>query len=200
MYLLYEHHKDSSGNLLATDMLMTSWFPGKPGIAFKKPAEAAFFEFTKHIFKAVTYSQRAYDPDTKIWSFFGTAGQGVYAALKSSPMASIGLNFERIESLSDSVKAGYVGRSEKAFVFDPTDFFYTPEAPKPSGPSRSDAEKELKLIFGLSPNIGLECLDAVTVKKHYRAAALRLHPDRNAGDSSGMTTLNYFWQIFNKGV
>lgn len=201
MYLLYEHHKASDGALLATDMLMSSRFPGKPGINFKNPAEAAFFEFTKKTFKEVHASQRTYDPDTKIWSFFGGIGASIYKILKESPFASFagGIAFERIEDLAEAVKRGYVAKPEK-LAFDPSDFFYTPEAPAPSGPTRSEAEAKLKEIFELSVNIGLECLDVDTLKKHYRRTALRLHPDRNSGDASGMTNLNYYWQIFNGGT
>ena len=197
MYLLYEHHKDASGNLLATDMLMSSFFPGRPGIAFKKPAEAAFFEFTKHIFKAVHASQRSYDPDTKIWSFFAPAGAGVYKALKDSPMAKIGLLFEKIESLADAVRSGYIGLPPKGtFSFDAADFFYTPEAPKATGPTKDEASDKLALILGIS-STDLKAGNDLELKKLYRRAALRLHPDRNNGDASAMTDLNYLWQVYN---
>lgn len=199
MYLLYEHHKDSAGALLATDMLMSSRFPGKPGINFKNPAEAAFFEFTKKTFKEVHASQRTYDPDTKIWSFFGGIGASIYKILKESPFASFagGIAFERIEDLAEAVKRGYVAKPEK-LAFDPSDFFYTSEAPVPSGPSRSEAEKQLALLVGLEHS-ELKGLDPTMLRKVYLRAALRLHPDRNNGDATGMTNLNFYWQALNGG-
>lgn len=187
MYLLYEHHKGQDGQLLATDMLMSSFFPGTPRINFKVPTEAGTFEFTKKTFKEVHSSNRNYDPKTNIWSFFGGVGASIYKILKESPFAAFGLTFERVDGLSEQVIAGYVKRPEK-FLFDPSDFFYTPEAPKPSGPTKEQAETELKKLIG-----------PVLDRKAYLRACLSLHPDRpeNKGDASLMTNLNYYWQIYN---
>lgn len=194
MYLLYEHLKSPEGELLATDMLMTSWFPGKPGIDFRSPIQKGFFEFTKLTFKKVHISQRGYDPDTKIWTFFGDSGKSVYKDLKNSPMGKVGFKIERILGLSEQVKAGFIKKPEK-LAFDPADFFYTPEAPVSSGPTKEQVSEKLAVLLGISAE-QLKTGDDLGLKKLYRQAALRLHPDRNGGDSKGMTELNYFWQIY----
>lgn len=194
MYLLYEHLKDANGNLLATDMLMSSFYPGKPGINFKNPGEAGFFEFTKKTFKNIHISQRSYDPDTKIWSFLGRIGGTVYKVLHDSPLASVGLKFQRIESLRDQVLAGYVHAPTAQFAFDPQDFFYTPAPPVSTAPSKSEAARLLAPILGI-PESSIGSLEFKELKKYYRAAAMLAHPDRNGGDGARMTNLNYLWQI-----
>lgn len=200
MYLLYEHLKDSDGVLLATDMLLSEKYPGRPGVWIKNlnvQDTVLFLTIKDKIFKAVPIAQRNYDPDTHIWSFFSGVGTAVYKAISDSKLVDLGLKIQKIESLAEQVKAKFIAKPVKAEIFDPADFFYTPAAPIPSGPSKEQAEKKLKEIFMLSTNIGLACLDASTLKKHYRTAAMRLHPDRNAGDSNGMTELNYLWQVYN---
>lgn len=197
MYLLYEHLKDADGNLLATDMILSSWFPGKPGVNLKRADDNILFLTTKDkVFKAVPIAQRNYDPDTHIWTFFAGVGASVYKAILDSKLLEIGLKTQKIQNLAEQVKAHYVAKPSKE-VFDPSDFFYSPAAPVPSGPTKEQAEAKLKEIFQLSVNIGLGCLDAPTLKKHYRAAAMRLHPDRNNNDSTGMTELNFNWQVYN---
>ena len=195
MYLLYEHHKSPSNpdELLATDMLMTTWFPGKPGINFKSGYEKAFFEFTKKTFKDVHISKRAYADETKIWSFFGSSGASVYKTLKDSPLSALGLSFEQIDSLSDQVLSGYVRKNERAYAFDPADFFYTPEPPKSTALPRELLKEKLAVLMMIPPE-HLEVLSAQNLKQAYRAAALALHPDRNSGDGAKMSEFNMLWQ------
>lgn len=191
MYLLYEHFKSPSGEHLATDMMMSSWFPGKPGINFKRPADAACFEFCKATFKQVHIKDRTYNPDTNVWSFLGMTGQHVYKILKDSPIVKVGLLCERVEDLQGQSGAKYIKKPEKPFVFDASDFFYTPEAPAPSGPTREQARAKLAALLGMSEEDYLKA----NPRKLYLRGAMLFHPDRNNGDGAKMTELNYLWQI-----
>lgn len=190
MYLLYEFHTDSDGNLLATDMMLSSGFPGRTFIRFKDPIETGLFETCKKVFKDVHTKERTIDMDTYIWSFFGDAGKQVYERLKAMPLEQIGMVYERVENLAAQRASGSIA---KQTVFtNPKDFFYQSEAPASSGPSLEEVEKKLKNL------LGTEDLDTPGLKKVYFKAAMRLHPDRNNGDSSGMTELNYYWQEWQK--
>lgn len=196
MYLLYEHHKDSDGNILATDMLLTSVFPGKPFVSFKNAAEKAIFELCKLTFKEIHTKERTIDMDTYIWSFFGDAGRRVYEKLKASPLATVGLKFERVENLASQKASGYID-ALKASGMDPADFFYQQAAPASSGPTIEQVEKKLAALLDIdTPD--LETCAPGDLKKLYRQAAMRLHPDRNNGDAKGMTELNYYWQEWQK--
>ena len=191
MYLLYEHLKSPAGDLLATDMLLTSIYPGRPGVDFKNLNDSVIFLSTKDkVFKAVPSASRSYDPDTKIWTFLAGVGAQVYKAIKDSKLLELGLKIQSIENLADQVKSGRVSKPVVTIPIDPADFFYTPEAPKSLGPSKEDAAAALVKIFQLPAG------EEIT-RKHYLRAAMRLHPDRNGGDSNGMTELNFLWQVYN---
>lgn len=57
---------------------------------------------------------------------------------------------------------------------------------------------ELLSLLGLNAWGEFDSLmrDSAAAKKLYRAAALRLHPDRNNGDGSQMSKLNELWGIY----
>lgn len=193
MYLLYEHHKDpSTGALLATDMLLTSRFPGTPYVNFKSATEKAIFEFCKLTFKSIHTKERTIDMDTYIWSFFGNAGQRVYEQLKASALAAAGLSFQRVENLAEQKKNGFISLPA-ATKIDPADFFYQQAAPSSTAPARDEIKIKLSAILNLTGD-QLDSLSMAELKKDYRKAALRYHPDRNNGDAKQMTELNYWWQ------
>jgi hypothetical protein len=58
--------------------------------------------------------------------------------------------------------------------------------------------EELLSLLGLNSWGQLDSLlsDSKAARTKYRAAAMRLHPDRNAGDSSQMARLNQLWSIY----
>jgi hypothetical protein len=193
MYLLYEHHKNpSTGELLATDMLLTSYFPGAPRINFSSAEEKALFELCKLQFKSINAKERTIDMETYIWSFFGNAGQQVYNLIKGSPLASAGIKFERVERLVKQKAAGSIDRPSISTI-DPADFFYN-QASLGGAPSKDKIKAELEKLLAVGSLFDLEKIPAPDLKKHYRSAAMRLHPDRNGGDAKGMTELNYYWQ------
>jgi hypothetical protein len=192
MYLLYEHHKDASGQIIATDMLLTSVYPGASRVIFKSASEKAIFELCKLTFKEIHTKERTIDMDTYIWSFFGTAGKAVYDRLKASAIAAAGLQFQRIDNLAEQKKNGYI-RAPAASLFDAADFFYQQAAPSSNAPSKEQLKAQLAPMLGVPPE-ELEVQPLSALKKPYRQAAMRLHPDRNNGDATQMTELNYLWQ------
>jgi len=193
MYLLYEHFKSASGEILATDMLLTSRFPGSPFISFRDANEKALFEFCKLIFKSIHTKNRTIDMNTYIWSFLGSAGKDVYDKIKASPIVAAGLLFERVEDLKGQKAAGFIHRPDTSRI-DPSDFFYQQAAPASAKIlTRSEIAAKLAPMLQLTaPTI--EAADLSILKKEYRRAALRLHPDRNNGDATQMTELNWLWQ------
>ena len=192
MYLLYEHLKDSDGVLLATDMLLSTKYPGHPGVWLKQLSVAdsvLFLTIKDKVFKAVPTAQRSYDPETFIWTFMAGVGAQVYKTIKDSKLLELGLKIQKVERLAEQVKAVRIEKPLLSVPIDPADFFYTPEAPAPSGPTKEQSAQRLAEIFS--------CSEAEISRKHYLRAALRLHPDRNNGEAEGMTELNFLWQVYN---
>ena len=194
MYLLYEHHYAPDGAVLATDMIMTSVYPGRKGINWKSAADSAIFEFSKIVFKDVHIANRSYDNKSNVWTFLGTAGKDVYEKLKASPIIAVGLKLEAVEDLADQASSGYIKRPI-ATKWNANDFFYNPQGVQTGSTALTREVIAAKLsTLLLLPEAEILSGSAATLKKPYRAAALRLHPDRNQGDGSGMTELNYLWQ------
>lgn len=195
MYILYEHHKDSDGKILATDILLTSVFPGKNQIQFWNAVDKAIFGFVKEgVFKKVHTKFRTMDENTHIWSFFPPWGKWVYEQIKASPLGKAGVEFIAIEDLSGQAIAGYIKKSSMTKI-DPKDFFYQSEAPAKTGPTKDEIKVKLAGYLNLTGD-QLDSSTLAQLKKPYRLAALSLHPDRNNGDGSKMSDLNYYWQAW----
>ena len=196
MYLLYEHHFSPEGTVLATDMIMTSFYPGKKGINWRSAEDKAVFEFSKIVFKNIHIANRSYDDKSNVWTFLGETGKTVYEQLKNSPIVAVGLKLEQVEDLADQATSGYIKRPS-AQRWNSNDFFYNPQ-----GVAQGSAVLTKEAIAGkLAPLMLLSEAEILagsvsSLKKPYRVAALRLHPDRpeNQGSAAAMTELNYLWQ------
>lgn len=199
MYILYEHLRSPEGEILATQMLFSSYIGAAPKLNWRSDSEKAAAMLVKdQYFKAVPLAERMYSGAPEhIWTFLGASAKTVYDAIKTSPIASM-VQFLAIDGLEEQVKAGFVadpaknGKLPKA-----ADFFYNtaPAASTPALTRESAAEK-------LAPMLGVEATalaiaEPTALKKLYRSAALMFHPDRNNGDGSKMSELNMLWQVFN---
>lgn len=76
------------------------------------------------------------------------------------------------------------------------DFFYQDAQPASSSPSISLAQ--LKLV--LSALLEEPSIEGKDLKKLYRRAAMKCHPDRNNGDGTKMSELNFYYQQYTKLV
>jgi hypothetical protein len=193
MYLLYEHHFNADGSVAATDMMLSSSYPGKPWVNWRSASDKAIFEYSKIVFKNIHIQNRNYDPATNVWTFFSDNGKKVYEDLKASPIVGVGLKIERVENLADQAAAKYIAKPTIS-SWNSADFFYNPQGVVQStGPTKDQIVVKLATLLGIPEN-DLESLTLLDLKKPYRRAALALHPDRNGGDASQMTELNYLWQ------
>lgn len=193
MYVLFEHHVSPSGELLATDFLMTSSFPGANKVHFWNNQDKAIFNYVKdQIFKQVPVGKRAYDPDTYIWSFMEDAGKLVYDQIKADTLTKQFVFLERITNLDSQVRAGFISRS--AATLDPEEFFYNKAGSASRAPLKQDVLEELLEVLGYMPDYAFEALTPSEQRRAYRRAAIKCHPDVNNGDGSKMSTLNMLWQ------
>lgn len=59
-----------------------------------------------------------------------------------------------------------------------------------------DDRKTLVELTGVSDFSDIDRADPVALKKLYRATAIKLHPDKNGGDHSRMSTFTQLWGIY----
>jgi len=175
-------------------------------INWKNPTEKSIQAIISSIFKQVELKSRVYDDSTKIWTFLGHYGKVIITNLES--MATQGLlpntTIKEIQDLEPKVVIGRLNArtdpKENDKKYSVEDFFHN---------SVSSGSSELSghaLITRLAPLLSLSIdelskeSDNSKLKRIYRQAALRLHPDRNNGDGSKMSELNMLWNIFMQQV
>jgi DnaJ domain len=117
----------------------------------------------------IPVSDRAYDPNTRIWS----VAEKYWPSLKELLQHS---TFQIDESKKLKLE----------------DFFY--EAPAPAVPTRDSLGNSICKLLGVTSDV---LSDSAALKKAYRKKALELHPDRNNGDGSKMSELNSIWSQYN---
>jgi len=150
------------------------------------------------LLKQIPSSLRAFDNETKVWTIpldkFEFLQQTILKALnyKYKQYSKGNLIAEAILFNPDAAKYAEVPKAE--------DFFY--EQPAGNFESSSDTltfqQLEEKLQELLGTNSIISALGDDYRKKLYRKAAMKYHPDRNNGDGSKMSELNYYWQEYQK--
>jgi hypothetical protein len=199
MYVFYQHHKDPSGHVLLTEMRRSS-YSNRWKIAFNSPTEEAAHKACVIAHKTPPSAKRSYDDNTKVWTYFDDWGEKVIKQMETLCLG-LGVKFSAIEVedlayLNTQYSFDYK-KLRKPAAINPEDFFYN-TAP-PTGTSALTAEQIQKGLISLLeiPVTTLAGIDAAELKRFYRKAALRLHPDRNNGDGSKMSELNMLWGLYN---
>ena len=186
MYVYYEHHKDASGKIVLTELVLSSWSTGRLGINFGNSTENMIFEICKLTLKHAPVAQRSFDPATNVWSYFDEWGQFTLMRLVSVT-DSIAQKVTLIEVQDLAAQAVNKRINLSAKRMRPEDFFYNYGKPVAQAAMTKDTlEQKLKSLMG-------ETID----KSAYRRAALKYHPDRNNGDGSKMSELNSLWSVYN---
>lgn len=192
MYAFYEHFKDPSGKILATEIIMSSKRDSF-SIAFYNNTEKAIFELAKTILKMPPIGARSYDTITNIWSYNAPYGEQVLVKLPEVTKAISAVECLEVSDLQTQNAAGYINWSTKHKPkLSAEEFFYNHGvAQSAGGPTKEQIVNKLIML--------LELQDAASIdKRAYRQAALRLHPDRNNGDGTRMSELNMYWVMYNQ--
>jgi hypothetical protein len=173
------------------------------------------------VVKSIPAIERTYDDKTNIW----TVETSVWEELKPRLLhgASVVGGYLTATPLSDFSSSHWSGQRNISYatlkdyvmnnplplghqkaIPNAEDFFYTHSQPATTK-SESAHDIQMKLEGLLEPVCGIFSIreqDDTQLKKLYRKAAMLYHPDRNAGDSSRMTELNYYYQLYtsHKGV
>ena len=186
MHVYYEHHKDASGKIVLTELVLSSWRTGKLAVNFGNETENMLFEICKLALKHAPVAQRSYDPATNVWSYFDEWGQFTLDRLVTVT-DSIAHKVALIEVQDLAAQAVNKWISLSAKRVRPEDFFYNYGKPVAQAVmTKETLEQKLKSLMG-------ETID----KSAYRRAALKYHPDRNNGDGTKMSELNSLWSVYN---
>jgi hypothetical protein len=186
MYVYYEHHKDASGKIVLTELVLSSHGTGKLAINFRSSTENMIFEICKLALKHAPVAQRSCDPATSVWSYFDEWGQFTLDRLVSVT-DSIMYKVALIEVQDLAAQAVNKRISLSAKRVRPEDFFYNYGKPVAKATmTKETVAQRLKQLMG-------ETID----KAAYRRAALKYHPDRNNGDGTKMSELNMLWSVYN---
>jgi hypothetical protein len=186
MYVYYEHHKDASGKIVLTELVLSSWGDSKLAIKFLDATENMLFEICKLALKHAPVAQRSYEPATNVWSYFDEWGKFTLDRLVSVTEAiAHKVTLVEVQDLAAQAVNKRIDRSAKRVR--PEDFFYNYGKPVAAPQmTKETVAQRLKQLMG-------ETLD----KSSYRRAALKYHPDRNNGDGSKMAELNSLWSVYN---
>jgi hypothetical protein len=186
MYVYYEHHKDASGEIVLTELIISSHGNGRLGISFLNKTESMIFEICKLSLKHAPVAQRSFDPATNIWNYFDEWGQFTLDRLEAVTDAIMHkVTLIEVQDLAAQAVNKRIDFSAKRVR--PEDFFYNYGKPvAQAAMTKETLEQKLKQLMG-------ETLD----KSSYRRAALKYHPDRNNGDGSKMSELNMLWSVYN---
>ena len=203
MFIYYEH---LSGNGVSfTDLALSS--NGRDNkINWKDLKEQAYAELIHAMLKAIPPSEREFDIQTKIWTYVGDAGKRVISVLTQATQSGLIRvsiaplkDLRGLQAKGDFLWTPYVPpwfNLPEEKKFDEKDFFYTPPVSSSSGIPTGDALYQRLADLMETPLNNFKSGDLSTQKKLYRAACIRLHPDRG-GDASKMSELTMLWTAFN---
>lgn len=195
MYAYFEHQRDASGKITLTEICLSSHGNGTLKIDFFSNTEEMLFELAKSILKYPPVAMRSYDGRNNVWAYFEDWGEQVLQKL-STVLTSLGpFRQLEVENLAAQAMNHHVSFARKPQV-RPEDFFYSQAAPAPSALTKETVLKKLSLLLQID-TATLATAEPGALKKLYRTAALRLHPDRNNGNGAAMSELNMLWSVYN---
>lgn len=212
MFIYYEMFPSSllDKSDLVTEIVISS--NGRDSqVNWKNKQEKATLEFCTHLFKQVPVANWTFSDLTKVWTFIGYTGDVIITGLHSMKTQGMLANCE-IKLITDLSAKVVVSRLDKRDLVEKVipqgqpkytvdDFFYNPHATASvEGLSGQALVTKISVLLGVSVEFLNTETDDSKLKKLYRQAALRLHPDRNNGDGSKMSELNMLWNLFNQRV
>ena len=197
MYLYYEHHRDATGKIVLTEMRLSSYGDGILAIRWKNPLDNMIFELCKTILKQPPIAFRSYDEQSKVWTYLRNWGSIVIDKIKEVTCPIGEIKCIEVKDLSAQDLNNRVDLTGKRAKMNADEFFYN-HGTVQSTPvmTRDMLIEKLASLLETTPEF-LKSVQNGELKKLYRRAALRLHPDRNNGDGKQMSELNSLWSVYN---
>lgn len=132
-------------------------------------------------------SDRVWDPTTKCW----LVSQHSFELAQNLLTSSLLIDSQHVTDISAVTNLNQA--QPKATTFTPNDFFYN-TTPVKTAESKDSLQQKLAALLQIPSSI---LTDPIAAKRAYRTIALKLHPDRNNGDGSKMSELNFLWSLWN---
>lgn len=195
MYIYYTHTKDAAGSVVLTELKLTS-VHNRWQIYWKNSTENALFQICSPLLKAPPIAKRSYDENSKIWTYFDQYGVRVLAQIAAITATLGGVTQIEVPDLQSIAQASVFDPHKARPSIRPEDFFYQTTAPQTTELTAEQIQRKLALLLEIEVSV-LAVTAKDDLKKLYRRAALRLHPDRNNGDGSRMSDLNMYWRMYN---
>lgn len=194
MYVFYQHHRDGHGKVVLTEIKMSS-SKDRWKLNFNNSVDELQFNLTKQVLKTPPVGARMYDDSTKVWTYLEDHGVQVIEKIKTATsVVGGGATLVEVDNLAEIAAQYFFDVRIKAKAQRPEDFFYEHgQLQATPAITKTVAAAKLLTLFE-TPILPTDPSD---LKKLYRRAALRLHPDRNGGDGSRMSDLNMYWGIYN---
>ena len=203
MYVYYEYLKDASGNIVLTHVVFSSDGKSKY-INWLNAIEAPTLNLLKQFLLSLPLKLRNYDASTYIWTIFDSSGPAVVDTFKKAYAAGLlhpTTAIKEIVDLEQKVNSKTLNRTtakvEPQIKFKEEDFFYKAPSSLGAGLPTGEALYSALSTLLLIPVEEFKTKTPIELKSVYRKAALRLHPDRNNGDSTQMSELNMLWSAYN---
>lgn len=164
--------------------------------------DANAFQLAIDAAKQIPAGKRNYDPKTFVWTF--DEGYFYKNLLPFYQKAPMWFSFYDYDSLLNWEKFLGIFKEEEKPRINPQDpdhvkaagFFHNFNTVVEQAVNTQGDKKTLAELLQVSDYSLIDRSDSVALKKMYRSAAMRLHPDRNNGDGSKMATLTQLWGIY----
>lgn len=194
MYVFFENHKDPEGNVVATDVISSSY---EDNFRINWSKDKIQFEIMKKMLKTPDIAVRTYSDVTHMWSYLGTAGFFLLKTLEEafSKLPQMRIEFRYVKDLEEAVLRGSIFR-EQSTKFDPANFYYNRFSPAEELTKETAAPLLAKL---------LECEPEDISKSLWFRAVRRYHPDLWSDKpeekimSAKLSEINMLWRIYNGG-
>jgi hypothetical protein len=195
MYVYFEHQRDAEGKVVLTELCLSSLGTGALKITWRDKTEAMLFELCRPILKYPPVAMRSYDERSNVWMYLESWGEQVLQRLTAVTALVGGITKIQVEDLAAQAMNHRVSFKKQTHV-RPEDFFYNNTAPATAAESKETVAAKLAPLLEIKAQ-ELAAAEPAALKKLYRRAALRLHPDRNNGNGALMSELNMLWSVYN---
>jgi hypothetical protein len=175
-------------------------FSGSQSLPFQPIRDSAIFALAVSVVKQIPHLKRAWNETAKTWEidseFWAVKREFYVLGEPSGNFKLVAYTVEDFENWRDGVtqaKPDFKSMPENKAA---QGFFNNfNQVIEKVAVAKSDREMLVELL-GFSSWVELDRTDRITLRKRYKQAAMKLHPDRNNGDGSKMATLNQLWGAY----
>lgn len=166
-------------------------------------ANKQVFKLAVDVAKQIPTGKRDYNPHTEVWTFDAQYfNNNLKPFFEKAPQWFEFCPYSNL--LAWRIFIGEIKSEDTKPVINPSDpdhvkaanFFHNFNTVVEQAVNTQGDKKTLVALTGVSDYSVIDRADAATLKKLYRATAIKLHPDKNGGNHSDMSTFTQLWGIY----